>query len=90
MPGLGVRTAIKVLTIVGDGSGFPIAGHLAAYAGLGPVTGRSGSSIKGAIRSQRGNDALHSAPFLSAFAALAPAAPITTANAPPAKDTTPP
>ncbi len=26
MPGLGVRTAIKILTIVGDGSGFPTAG----------------------------------------------------------------
>nr|WP_224391150.1 IS110 family transposase [Pseudonocardia sp. ICBG1293] len=47
MPGLGVRTAIKILTIVGDGSGFPTAGHLAAYAGLAPVTRRSGTSIKG-------------------------------------------
>ncbi|MEQ3552821.1 IS110 family transposase [Pseudonocardia nematodicida] len=71
MPGLGVRTAIKILTIVGDGSGFPTAGHLAAYAGLAPVTRRSGSSIKGETRSQRGNHALKSALFLSAFAALA-------------------
>lgn len=36
MPGLGVRTAIKLLTIVGDGSAFPTAAHLAAYAGLAP------------------------------------------------------
>ncbi|WP_224386690.1 IS110 family transposase [Pseudonocardia sp. ICBG1293] len=71
MPGLGVRTAIKILTIVGDGSGFPTAGHLAAYAGLAPVTRRSGTSIKGETRSQRGNHALKSALFLSAFAALA-------------------
>jgi transposase len=71
MPGLGVRTAIKILTIVGDGSAFPTAGHLAAYAGLAPVTRRSGSSIKGETRSQRGNHALKSALFLSAFAALA-------------------
>lgn len=71
MPGVGVRTAIKILTIVGDGSAFPTAGHLAAYAGLAPVTRRSGSSIKGETRSQRGNHALKSALFLSAFASLA-------------------
>ncbi len=70
MPGLGIRTAIKLLTIVGDGSAFPTAAHLAAYAGLAPVTRRSGSSIKGETRSQRGNHALKSALFLSAFAAL--------------------
>jgi transposase len=44
---------------------------LAAYAGLAPVTRRSGSSIKGETRSQRGNHALKSALFLSAFASLA-------------------
>jgi len=70
MPGVGFRTAIKILTIVGDGSAFPTAGHLAAYAGLAPVTRRSGSSIKGETRSQRGNHALKSALFLSAFASL--------------------
>lgn len=70
MPGLGFRTAIKILTIVGDGSAFPTAGHLAAYAGLAPVTRRSGTSIKGETRSQRGNHALKSALFLSAFASL--------------------
>lgn len=70
MPGLGVRTAIKILTIVGDGSAFPTAGHLAAYAGLAPVTRRSGTSIKGETRSQRGSHALKSALFLSAFASL--------------------
>jgi len=71
MPGVGLRTALKILTIVGDGSAFPTAGHLAAYAGLAPVTRRSGSSIKGETRSQRGNHALKSALFLSAFASLA-------------------
>jgi transposase len=70
MPGAGVRTALKILTIVGDGSAFPTAGHLAAYAGLAPVTRRSGTSIKGETRSQRGNHALKSALFLSAFASL--------------------
>jgi len=71
MPGNGFRTALKILTIVGDGAAFPTAGHLAAYAGLAPVTRRSGSSIKGETRSQRGNHALKSALFLSAFASLA-------------------
>jgi transposase len=70
MPGVGFRTAIKILTIVGDGSAFPTPAHLAAYAGLAPVTRRSGSSIKGETRSQRGNHALKSALFLSAFASL--------------------
>lgn len=70
MPGVGFRTTLKILTIVGDGSAFPTPGHLAAYAGLAPVTRRSGSSIKGETRSQRGNHALKSALFLSAFASL--------------------
>lgn len=38
MPGVGVRTTIKILTIVGDGPEFPTATHLASYAGLAPVT----------------------------------------------------
>ncbi|MHA6781866.1 IS110 family RNA-guided transposase [Pseudonocardia saturnea] len=71
MPGLGFRTALKILTIVGDGAAFPTAGRLAAYAGLAPVSRRSGTSIKGETRSQRGNHALKSALFLSAFASLA-------------------
>jgi len=70
MPGVGVRTALKILTIAGDGSAFPTAGHLAAYAGLAPVTRRSGTSIKSETRSQRGHHALKSALFLSAFASL--------------------
>jgi transposase len=71
MPGVGIRTAIILLVIVGDASAFRTAAHLAAYAGLAPVTRRSGSSIKGETRSQRGNHALKSALFLSAFASLA-------------------
>jgi transposase len=70
MPGVGLRTTIKILTIAGDGSAFPTAAHLAAYAGLAPVTRRSGTSIKGETRSQAGNHALKSALFLSAFASL--------------------
>jgi transposase len=70
MPGIGLRTALKILTIVGDGTAFPTPGHLAAYAGLSPVTRQSGTSIKGETRSRRGNRALKSALFLSAFASL--------------------
>ena len=44
MPGVGVRTAARLLIDVVSRA-FASAGHLAAYAGLAPVTRRSGSSI---------------------------------------------
>jgi transposase len=69
MPGVGVRTAARLLTEV-VGKNFESAGHLAAYAGLAPVTRRSGSSIRGEHPSKRGNKILKRALFLSAFAAL--------------------
>lgn len=69
MPGVGVRTAARLLTEVA-GKHFPTAGHLAAYAGLAPVTRRSGSSIRGEYSSRRGNKVLKNTMFLSAFAAL--------------------
>ena len=70
MPGVGVRTAARILLEVGDGSSFPTAGHLAAYAGLAPVTRRSGTSIRGEHPPRGGNKHLKRAFFLSAFAAL--------------------
>lgn len=70
MPGVGVRTAARILITVGDASSFPTSGHLAAYAGLAPVTRRSGSSIRGEFPSRSGNKDLKNALFLSAFAAL--------------------
>jgi transposase len=69
MPGVGVRTAARLLTEVA-GKSFESSGHLAAYAGLAPVTRRSGSSIRGEHPSRRGNKILKRALFLSAFAAL--------------------
>lgn len=69
MPGVGVRTAARLLTEVA-GKHFQSSGHLAAYAGLAPVTRRSGSSIRGEHPSRRGNKILKRALFLSAFAAL--------------------
>ena len=45
MPGIGIKTA-QILLAFGDGSAFETAGHLAAYAGVAPVTRRSGASIR--------------------------------------------
>lgn len=70
MPGVGIRTAARILLEVGDGSAFKSAGHLAAYAGIAPVTHRSGSSIRGEHPARSGNRKLKRALFLSAFAAL--------------------
>ena len=70
MPGVGIRTAARLLLDIGDATAFPTAGHLAAYAGLAPVTRRSGSSIRGEHPSRAGNKHLKRALFLSAFAAL--------------------
>lgn len=70
MPGIGVRTAARILIDVGDGSNFQTAGHLAAYAGLAPATRRSGSSIRGEHPSRRGNKQLKRAFYLAAFASL--------------------
>ncbi|MFT3887358.1 MAG: IS110 family transposase [Arachnia sp.] len=70
MPGIGVRTAARILLDVDDGSAFRTAGHLAAYAGLAPVTRRSGTSIRGEFPARSGNKHLKRALFLSAFAAL--------------------
>ena len=69
MPGVGVRTAARLLTEVAH-KAFASAAHLAAYAGLAPVTRRSGSSIRGEHPSRRGNKVLKRALFLSAFSAL--------------------
>ena len=69
MPGIGVRTAARLLTELAA-KAFASAAHLAAYAGLAPVTRRSGSSIRGEHPSRRGNKVLKRALFLSALAAL--------------------
>lgn len=70
MPGVGVRTGARILIEVGDGSTFPTAGRLAAYAGPAPATRSSGSSIRGEQPSRRGKKQLKRAFFLAAFAVL--------------------
>ena len=54
MPGVGVRTAARLLIDVASRA-FASAAHMASYAGLAPVTRRSGSSIRGEHPSRRGN-----------------------------------
>ncbi|MCV7614128.1 transposase, partial [Micrococcus sp. NPDC055215] len=69
MPGVGIRTAARILTEV-VGKDFVDAGHLASYAGIAPVTRRSGTSIRGEHVARGGNKRLKRALFLSAFASL--------------------
>ena len=69
MPAVGVRTAARIITEVA-GKEFQSSGHLASYAGLAPVTWRSGTSIRGDHPSRKGNKTLKRTFFLSAFAAL--------------------
>ena len=57
MPGVGFGTCARLLTEV-SGRHFDTAAHLAAYAGLAPITRRSGTSIRGERPSSRGNRAL--------------------------------
>ena len=69
-PGSGVPAA-AVLAGRDPGQGPPGTGaQLASYAGLAPVTRRSGSSIRGEHVSHGGNKRLKRAMFLSAFASL--------------------
>ena len=69
-PGTGVRTASSILLgIGGDIANFKSAAHLAAYAGIAPVTGQSGTSIKGERPSRRGNKRLKNALWQSSFVA---------------------
>ncbi|WP_410631230.1 IS110 family transposase [Amycolatopsis sp. cmx-4-83] len=70
MPGIGVRTAARILLEVGDATNFASSGHLAAYAGIAPVTRSSGTSIKGEHPARTGNRQLKRAFFLAAFASL--------------------
>ena len=69
MPGVGAKTAATILLAIGDGREFPSAAHLAAYAGIAPVTRRSGSSIRGEHPARAGNKQLKNALFRSAWVA---------------------
>ncbi|WP_232781565.1 transposase, partial [Bifidobacterium longum] len=58
-----------LLGIGGDIANFKSAAHLAAYAGIAPVTGQSGTGIKGERPSGRGNKRLKNALWQSSFVA---------------------
>jgi transposase len=66
MPGVGITTAAAILLTIGDGSSFHTSGHLAAYAGIAPVTRRSGTSIGGEYPARSGSKELKNALFRSA------------------------
>ncbi|GLZ37395.1 hypothetical protein Acsp05_10200 [Actinokineospora sp. NBRC 105648] len=70
MPGIGIRTAARILLEIGDATGFASSAHSAAYAGIAPVNHRSGSSIRGEHPARTGNRTLKRAFYLAAFAAL--------------------
>lgn len=69
MPGVGIKTAATILLTAGGFSSFPTPGHLAAYAGIAPVTRRSGTSIRGEFPARSGNKQLKNALFRSAWVA---------------------
>lgn len=76
LPGLAMRRIADLYPgraktdAIGDASGFASSAHLAAYAGIAPVTRSSGSSIEGEHPARTGNRKLKRAFFLAAFAAL--------------------
>ena len=55
VPGIDIRTAARSLLEVGDATAFASSAHLAAYAGIAPVTRSSESSIKGGHPARTGN-----------------------------------
>jgi transposase len=69
LPGLGAGPPPERPSRSGTGP-RAASGHLAAYTGPAPVTGRSGSSTRGEHPPRGGNKQLKRALFLSAFTAL--------------------
>ena len=66
-----MRIAARFLAETGgDVAAFPTAAHLAAYAGLAPVTRRSGTFRCGEHVNRGGNKLLKNALFMAAFASL--------------------
>jgi len=70
MPGFGPRLGAELLVEVGDISRFPSAGHLAAYAGITPVSRDSGKSTGNRMRSRGGNKRLKRVMYHAAFVSI--------------------
>lgn len=70
MPGIAAKTGSQILLAIdGDITRFENSARLAAYAGIAPVTRRSGTSIRGEHPSRGGNKRLKNALWQSAFIA---------------------
>ena len=70
MPGFGPRLGAELLVEIGDVSRFPSAGHLAAYAGIAPVSRDSGKSTGNRMRARGGNKRLRKAMYHAAFVSI--------------------
>jgi hypothetical protein len=64
-PASAVRTAARILLEIGDASAIKTSAHLAVYAGIAPVTRRSGTSIRGQPPARTGNRRLKRDFFLA-------------------------
>jgi len=70
MPGFGPLLGAELLVEIGDVSRFPSAGHLAAYAGIAPVSRDSGKSTGNRMRARGGNKRLKKAMYHAAFVSI--------------------
>lgn len=70
MPGFGPRLGAELLVEVGDVSRFPSAGHLAAYAGIAPISRDSGRSTGNRMRARGGNKRLKKVMYHAAFVSI--------------------
>jgi transposase len=70
LPGIKMRLGARILNEIGDVRRFPTAAHLASYAGLGPASWRSGTSLRHDAVKHLGNHRLKNALFQAAFASL--------------------
>lgn len=70
VPGVGTLIAATMLAVVPDVTAFRSAAAMASYAGLAPVTRRSGTSIRSDRAPVRGHRQLKNAMFQSAFCSL--------------------
>ena len=68
MPGIGVRTAARILLEIGDTSGFKSSAHLDAYVSIAPVTPPLRHLDQGEHPIRTGNRKLKPAFFIVAFA----------------------
>ena len=69
IPGVGTTTGARLLTEIGNPHRFANGSRLASYAGLAPVTRRSGRTINNTRRNPAGNHRLKNAMYWTAFSA---------------------